>query len=330
MVSQRIEALPLTHLRTVGGGVLFLRHGTPTRLTSLLLALAAGAWAGACRSSAERRVASSVDSAFTVVDDAGRTVSLPHAATRVVSLAPSITELLFAIGAGDHVVGRTTWCKYPPAAIRVPVVGDGLNPSVEAIAARQPDLVVLYRSALTEAAARRLADLGVPALMLQHDRLEDLGRTARLLGRLTGRAAAGDSLAQVLDSVLAQAAPPRAVSRPRLAFVVWDDPPMVIGGGSYLDQIAGLAGADNVFHDLGSASATVGLETIAARDPDWVATLTDSSQHEPPWATRPAWRVIRAVREHRFLALPADLYGRPSPRLAEAVERLHRLLAVGP
>src|SRR5881628_2341012 len=213
-----------------------------------------------------------------VTDDAGRRVTLAAPARRIVSLLPSFTELLFAIGAGDRVVGRTTWCDYPPAARAVPSVGDGLNPNLEAVAARRPDLVILYRSALNETAAQQLARLGIAAAVVRQDRLEDLARAAGLVATLTGRGAAGASLDRRIDSLLHAPAPPApAAARRRVAFVVWDNPPMVIGGGSYLDELATLAGAANVFHDIGAASATVALETIATRDPDVIAVVSDSA-----------------------------------------------------
>jgi iron complex transport system substrate-binding protein len=248
--------------------------------------------------------------------------SAPPSAHRIVSLAPSTTELLFALGAGDRVVGRTSWCRYPPEALRVPDVGDGLNPNIEAIVARRPDLVVLYRSQLNEASATQLRRLGIPAILLAQDRLEDVARDARLLGPLTERARAGDSIATAIEGLL-ERAPPAAIAR--IAFVVWDNPPMVIGAGSYLDQLATLAGATNVFHDLSSASATVSLETIAARDPDAILILSDSTAL-PPYAARSEWRAIRAVRDRRFIMLPGDLFGRPSPTAPAAVAALRRAL----
>lgn len=245
-------------------------------------------------------------------------------AERIVSLAPSLTELLFALGAGSQLVGRTVYCLYPPAARAVPSVGDGLNPSVEAIAARHPDLVLLYRSPQTETAARQLAALGIPTMLLRDDRMEDVARTARLLGHATGHPAAGDSIARVIDSLVTAPIPP---PRARIAFVVWDAPPIVIGSGSYLDELVSMAGAENVFHDLHTPSATVSLETIASRDPDWIAILRDSSSAGPPaWAGRREWRTVRAVREGRFLILPAELFGQPSPRAPESVAFLARLL----
>jgi len=248
--------------------------------------------------------------------------SAPSPAHRIVSLAPSSTELLFALGAGHQVVGRTTWCRYPPAALQVPDVGDGLNPNIEAIAARQPDLVVLYRSPMNETAAAQLRRLGIASVTLPQDRLEDIASAARDLGRRTGREAAGDSIAGAIEALLGKA-PPAAIAR--LAFVVWDNPPIVIGAGSYLDQLATLAGGSNVFHDLGAASATVSIETIATRNPDVILVLSDSTAL-PSYSRRPEWRAIRAVREGRFIMLAADLFGRPSPTAPTAVAVLRRAL----
>src|SRR6266566_4038657 len=144
-----------------------------------------------------------VGGGIAVTDDAGRRVTLAAPARRIVSLLPSFTEILFAIGAGDRLVGRTTWCDYPPAALAVPSVGDGMPPSVEAVAARLLDLNLL----------------------------EQLGPAARRLGLLTGHQPAGDSLAAALDSLAVQ---PPIPSTQSLVFVVWDNPPIVIGAGSYL------------------------------------------------------------------------------------------------
>jgi len=261
-----------------------------------------------------------------VTDDAGRRVTLAAPARRMVSLLPSFTEMLFAIGAGDRLVGRTTWCDYPPQALAVPSVGDGMPPSVEAVAARHPDLVVLYRSGPNVAAAEQLERLGIRTVLFDLNRLEQLGPVTRRLGKLAGREAPAESLATELDRVVSQ---PPAPSTQSLAFIVWDNPPIVIGAGSYLDRLAALAGARNVFHDVGSPSAQVSIETIAARDPDFVAVLTDSAV-PPRYATRPEWRVVRAVRTARFLFLPGQLFGRPGPRAAEAIRELRRRLEAVP
>lgn len=261
-----------------------------------------------------------------VTDDAGRRVTLAAPARRIVSLLPSFTEILFAIGAGDRLVGRTTWCDYPPAALAVPSVGDGMPPSVEAVAARRPDLVVLYRSGPNVGAAEQLERLGIRTVLFDLNLLEQLGPVARRLGKLAGREAQAESLATEIDRVVSQ---PPAPSTQSLAFIVWDNPPIVIGAGSYLDRLAALAGARNVFHDVGSPSAQVSIETIAARDPAFVALLSDSAV-PPRYAARPEWRVVRAVRSARFLFLPGQLFGRPGPRAAEAIRELRRRLEAAP
>lgn len=309
------SAQTLSHLRSVGGGIFAMRPvAHSTHLAGLLLALAA------CGSGARAPARGPV----TFLDDAGRAVTLAAPARRVVSLSPSFTEILFALGAGERMVGRTTWCDYPAAALAVPSVGDGLNPNVEAVAARQPDLVVLYRSALDETAAAQLSRLGIAAALLRQDRLADVAHAARLLGRAVGDSARGDSLAGAIDAFLATPPPPAST---RVAFVVWDNPPIVIGAGSYLDELARLAGASNVFHDLGSASAEVSLETLAVRDPDVIVVLVDSTK-APAFAAKREWQSVRAVRDRRFVYLVGSLFGRPNPRMREAAAEFRRRLQV--
>jgi iron complex transport system substrate-binding protein len=245
---------------------------------------------------------------------------------RIVSLLPSFTELLFAIGAGDRIVGRTQWCDYPPAALDIPSVGEGLPPNIESVLARRPDLVVLYNAGPNVTAAKQLERAGVQTVLIDLNRLEDLGPAARTLGRLTGRQERAESLAIALDSLAGRPPPPSTTS---LAFVVWDNPPIIIGHGSYLDQLATQAGARNVFGDVAAPSAQVSLETIVARDPQWIAVLADSAVR-PGFAKRREWRAVRAVREGHFLLLPGSLFGRPGPRSGEAIRELRERLDRGP
>src|SRR5512142_17702 len=154
-----------------GMGVFVLPQPLFRPLLLLLLA------AGACRPGR------SAPAGFRVGDDAGDTVAVAVPARRVVSLIPATTEILFAIGAGGQLAGRTKWCDYPAEASRVPDVGDGMNPNLEAVVAARPDLVVLYRSGQNASAAERLRTLGIPAIQVRSDALADVPRLARLLGR---------------------------------------------------------------------------------------------------------------------------------------------------
>jgi iron complex transport system substrate-binding protein len=286
--------------------------GSHTRARLLAVALLIGA---ACGRAAPLR------SSLTVIDDAGDTVALARPASRIVSLIPATTELLFAIGAGPALVGRTDWCDAPDAALAVPSLGDGLDPNIEAIVGAGPDLVILYPSTRNATAAARLRALRLPTVQLRTDRLEDFSRAAGILGRLTGRSGSADSLVRATDSALQAAT--RSDSRTvSVLIVVWDQPPMTVGRGSFLHQIVERAGGRNAFGDLDGSSASVSLEAIAIRNPDVILTMSDT----PPFADRPEWQVVRAVRERRFLTVGGSEFLRPSPRAPAAVARLARLL----
>ena len=295
------------------------------RLATVAVLLSSVAGAG-CRPAADRPPEQPIQ----VVDDAERQIALPAPARRVVSLLPSFTELLFAIGAGDRVVGRTQWCDWPPEVRALPSAGDGIPPNVEAVAALRPDLVILYNATTNAGPAAQLEALGIPAALFDLNLLEDLGPVARRLGILTGHANAADSLGRETEQLAARAPPPPRAS---VVFVVWDNPPIVIGAGSYLHRLAALAGARNVFEDITTPSAQVSIETIAARDPDFVAVLSDSAPNPPvppSFASRREWHTVRAVKTGHFLHLTGSLFGRPSPRTDEAVARFRQLLQGSP
>jgi iron complex transport system substrate-binding protein len=260
------------------------------------------------------------------VDDLGDTVRLATPATRIVSLIPATTELLFALGLGDRVVGRTTWCDFPAAARQVPNLGDGLQPNLEAIVATRPDLVVLYNSSQNVAAAERLRAQQIPTLLVTTDHLADVPRLARLLAPLAGDPAAGDSLALHFEAELDSATVRAPAARRNLLILAWDQPPIAIGAGSFLSELAERAGARNVFDDLEAPSAPVSMEAIASRDLDAVLVLGDTV---PAWASRPEWQAVGAVRDQRFVFVPANLFSRPGPRSPAALRALVAALGTG-
>jgi ABC-type Fe3+-hydroxamate transport system substrate-binding protein len=263
-----------------------------------------------------------------VVDDAGDTVRLAEPARRVVSLIPATTELLFAIGAGPLLVGRTAWCDYPAAAAQVPNLGDGIRPNLEAIVAQHPDLVVLYRSAQNSEAAAGLRALNIPVIQMSVDRLSDVDRVAAILGRLTGRVFSADSMASVFDTALARVTVNSdSASRPKVLILVWDNPPMTVGAGSFLSELVERAGGRNLFADVQASSAQVSIEAVVSRDPDLVFVTGEGT---PAFAERPEWRPVRAIREKRFVRVTNSAFNRPSPRAPEAILQLSSLLRRGP
>lgn len=260
-----------------------------------------------------------------LVDDAGNRVHLGAPATRVVSLIPATTELVFALGAGDRLVGRTSWCDYPAAAAAVPDLGNGIGPNVEAVVAARPDLVLLYKSASNTTAAGQLRGFGIATLELATDRMEDLDRIARLLGRALGRQAAADSLVLATATDLEAASAPSAHPpvRPSVFILAWDRPPLTLGRGSFLSEILERAGARNLFDDIATSSAPISIEAVAERNPDYILT---TSTDEPAIAEREEWRVVPAVRERRFLRIHGSEFNRPSPRIGQAIRQLRGVL----
>jgi ABC-type Fe3+-hydroxamate transport system substrate-binding protein len=258
------------------------------------------------------------------IDDFGDTIVLGAVPERIVSLNPATTELLFALGAGARVVGRTHWDEWPAAALAVPDLGPGVRPNIEAVLAARPDLVVLYASADNRPAALRFRGAGIRTLSLKVDRIEHFERSAVILGRILGDTLRArtvvDTVRATLDSVARRT---KVLTRPRVLWAVDVAPVIAIGAGSFLNQLLEIAGGTNAYGDMNAVSPQLSLEDVHARDPDVVLA-------NPTLAARiraePAWGGLRAVRERRVLAADEVLWGRPSVRMGEAAVALARVL----
>ena len=261
-------------------------------------------------------------------DDFGDTIVV--AATppkRIVSLQPATTEMLFAIGAGSRLVGRTTWDLWPDSAKLVPDLGDGIRPNVEAILAAHPDLVLLYASSDNRSTARALRAANIATLAIKVDRIADFQRVIRLLG-----AAVGDSAraATVEDTVMKSLARARASTagkaRPTVFWQMWDNPLLTIGRGSYLSELVEIAGGRNVYDSLPEPSPQIAFEDLARRDPDIILV---APQGIARIVNDPAWKRMKAVRTKQVLAVDTALVFRPSVRLGEAALSLAKLIHPG-
>lgn len=245
-------------------------------------------------------------------------------AARVVSLNPAATEAIFALGAQDRLVGRSRWDTFPAEAARVPAVGDGIRPDVEAILAARPTLVILYATAENRPAAQALARAGIRTLALRVDRIADAQALWHTLGVALGVDEAArvvaDSVQRTLDAVRARTRGRAAV---RVVWPLWERPLMVVGQGSYLDELLAIAGGINVFHDLLPPSPTVSVEEVARRNPDAIMV---GEQRELRLREAPAWRAVAAARDGRFVRVDGTLTGRPSVNLGMAAVALARAL----
>lgn len=246
-------------------------------------------------------------------------------AERVVSLNPAATEAIFAIGAQRRLVGRSRWDEHPAAARALPALGDGIRPSVETVLAARPTLVILYATAENRASADALTRAGVRVMALRVDRIAQFHSQLRALGRALGaESQAGvvsDSVQRTLDRV--RQVTSRVATRPRVVWPVWGTPPMVIGGGSYMNELLDIAGAQNVFADNVQPSPSVGMEEIIARAPEFVVT---SDKRSRELADDGSWRALPAVRARRFVIEDPAVTGRPSVVLGMAAVQLARAL----
>lgn len=314
-------------LLAAGAVLAWRRRSVPGAVAAALLLVLAGPAARPLRAAAAPAAPGSRSDSVRLVDDLGRTVRLAGPPRRIVSLVPAVTELLFALDAGDRVVGRTRYGVHPPAARRVPSVGEGMRPSVESVADRKPQLVILYAGPGNRSTLRQLSRLGIPALAVRHDRFADLYRNLTRLGVLLGRPGAADSLARRIRCRLDAVGQVAGAAQARSVYVdVWEDPPYTVGAGSFLDSLVSVAGGRNVFGDLPAPSPRVSIEAIAARDPDLVLVpLTPGSGRTPP-QERPAWDAVPAVARGRVRTVDGDLVDRLGPRVPEAAAAVARAL----
>jgi len=260
-------------------------------------------------------------------DDFGDTLLLRQTPRRIVSLNPSTTEVLFAIGAGGRLVGRTTYDRWPDAALAIPDLGPGLRPNVESVLAARPDLVLLYASEDNRDAARRLRAAGVATAAYKVDRIADFRRVTLALGALTGDTAAArvavDSVGATIERVRAATA---SLQRPTVFWPLYDQPLLATGGGSFLNELIDIAGGSNVYGFLPEPSPRITVEDLLKRDPEIILVSPDSRAR---YLADPRWRALRAVRGGRLLVVDTTLVFRPGPRLGEAARSVAGLLHPG-
>lgn len=294
------------------------------RLHLALPALAAILVAACGGDAGARRPSAPADSSVSVVDDAGRTVTLAHPARRIVALVPAVTETVIALGAGDRLVGRTDYDKGPMVE-RLPSVGGGLDPSLEKLVALRPDLVLGWETSGRTELRDRLTALGIPVFSVKTEDTTDVFRSLRSLGRLMAREAAADSAAArirgELDAVRASVA---GAPRPSVFFVVWNDPPMTAGPATFVSHVIEVAGGRNAFGDQKALWPNVSLEEIVRRQPDFVVVPVgeQGAVRLEGLKTAVGWRELRAVREGRIVPVPAQVVNQPGPHLAEAARAM--------
>jgi len=261
-----------------------------------------------------------------------------QAPKRIVSTAPSITELIYALGLGDRVVGVDRFSRYPADALKKPKIGDYSNPNLETIASLRPDLVIIPTNPVK--LADRLTTLRLKVLEIDQESIAKLYASFRIVGQATGAVPEAAKLTATvrdqLEAVRARAAP---LKKTRMMFVVGRTPNrldglIVVGQASYLNEIIALAGGENVFRDAVASYPTVSLEEVLARNPDVIIDMGDmadtvgvTAEHKREVTS--LWErlaSVSAVKQRRVHAVASDVYVVPGPRVVDAAKAFFEML----
>ena len=262
-----------------------------------------------------------------VIDDTGRSVQLAQPAKRIISLAPHTTEMLFAAGAGDKVVGTVSYSDFPPAAKQIPRIGSFEHFDYERIAALQPDLVVGWSSGNPGDAQEQLRRLGFPLYLSEPSSIDAIATNMERLAELTGtQTAAEDNIRRFRSDMRALARKYRDARPVSIFYEVWNDPLMTLNGEHLFNDLATLCGGKNVFAELPALAPRVNIEAVLAKNPE-VIIASGANEARPEWLDDwKRWPTLQAVKNNHLYVVPPDIIQRHTPRIAEGAAMLCRHL----
>ena len=246
---------------------------------------------------------------------------------RIVSLAPSVTETLFALGFGNRVVGVTTYCDYPAEARNVPKIGGFMNPSLETIAAKRPDFVIGVTSATDAVKAREMERLGLKVTLISLGSVNEILASIKSIARLLGNPDAGEKLVAKITRQFDEIKT-RVASAPRRAtlLAVGLRPLVVVGGKNFINELIYLAGGENIAGNADQPWLNLPNEYVVAKAPQVIIEAGMGSERGKSAKHWDDLKSIPAVREHRVYAYQSDKILRPGPRIGEGLEEIARLV----
>jgi iron complex transport system substrate-binding protein len=263
-----------------------------------------------------------------LVDDLQRSVSVPDQPVRIVSLAPSLTEVLFALGMDREIVAVTPFCDYPPQAATKPKVGY-TNPGIEALVGHDPDLIVAPKEFMRADLLGKLEQLHIPVLVFSAGSVADITAHVQTLGRIVHREAQAETVATAIRQQVAaiqsrvRARPPR-----RVLYVLNSHPLITVGPGSFIHELIALAGGLNTAADAAVPYPRLNMEAVLKADPE-VLLFPVGKAEGISLSEQQAWRRwpgLAAVQQNRLRSIPSDLLNRPGPRIGEGLEALARAI----
>jgi iron complex transport system substrate-binding protein len=265
--------------------------------------------------------------AVTVTDDLGRTLILAHVPHRIASLAPGATEMLFAAGAGDRIIATVEYSDDPPAARRVPRIGDAAAIDMERLVALHPELVVVWPSGNNAAQVASIERLGLPIYRQQVDAFSEFPAALRRLGALAGTSAVAEGAAHALEEQLSALSRRYADRAPVTVLLqIWDRPIYTVGGKHLMSDALRLCGARNVFAELKVAAPVVDIEAVLARDPDMIVAAAPPGAAAAWLAQWQAFPSLKAVRTRRLIGFEDQRLTGLGPGALAATEKLCQLI----
>ena len=261
------------------------------------------------------------------IDEVGRSVELPEKPQRIISLVPSVTEILFALGLGDRLVGATQFCTYPPEAKAIPRIGNYMHPSLEAIVAKGPDLVFAASDAASPALVSQLERMGIATFVVTPHDLDSTLQSIRIVGRVMDKAEAAERLAKGLEQTFCRIRRATAkLAKPRVLLSVMVTPLTVAGPGTLGNTLIEAAGGINVVPPGPGRYPSWGMEAVLAADPDVIIVSPNPGESNPA-SHFASWPQLKAVRNNRVVTISdPDWIHRPGPRLALGLEAMAEAL----
>lgn len=260
-----------------------------------------------------------------VTDQMGREVNIESTPERIISLSPSNTEVSFALGLEDRIVGVTEFCDYPPEATEKDLVGGFDSPSIEKIVELEPELVLA--STIHEEEVGRLEEMDIPVLVVESSELTELYDSIALVADMTGVSEAGEelisSMQERIGAVEEKVADIDEAERTLVFYEVYSDPLMTAGKGAFINEIITLAGGNNIFGDVEENYPQISAEKVAERQPEVILYPDYHGSADfvlEEMAARPGWENVPAVVNERLYSVDDNTFARPGPRVVEAVE----------
>ncbi|MBW2057255.1 MAG: cobalamin-binding protein [Deltaproteobacteria bacterium] len=262
-------------------------------------------------------------------DALGRAVTIAYPPERIVSLAPAITETLFALGLKDEIAGVTRFSNFPPAAVEKPRVGSYVNLNIEAIVSLKPDLILATAAGNPQIQARKLQDMGFPVYVVYPKDTDGVLATIRRIAEIVGRSERGGAIVRDMRERIERISHRvRGLNRPRVFFQIGRDPIFTVSRGSFADNLISLAGGDNIAKDARIPYPSYNLEEVILKAPEVIIVSsmyvdTDHSGWLEEWKR---WDVLPAVKDNRLYTIDSDLVDRPSVRIVVGLEKMARMI----